>query len=222
MAGIPAYPRSGRNHQDRPVTPEVAGSNPVAPVKFLQISMFCCLSWRKRPSASFHPAYIPHGNSRREPLRPGNSRKVLAGPHGRRSSVHEVEPEPDTAGQRHDHWLRARNRAFVLWRSANRRLEQLRATRATLSPCTDRARRRPAIATPSGRNVYITRIESPREAMTSGEAPVHLLLSSSASCSGAASTATRDHAMIERRPRKVAMRIASLSRGRRVRPWPTT
>src|SRR5918999_5741229 len=31
--GIPAYPRSARNHQDRPVTPEVAGSSPVALAK---------------------------------------------------------------------------------------------------------------------------------------------------------------------------------------------
>ena len=30
--GIPAYPRSGRKRQDRPVTPEVAGSSPVASV----------------------------------------------------------------------------------------------------------------------------------------------------------------------------------------------
>ncbi len=32
-AGIPGYPRSGRKRHDRPVTPEVAGSSPVAPVK---------------------------------------------------------------------------------------------------------------------------------------------------------------------------------------------
>jgi hypothetical protein len=32
-AGIPAYPCSARKRQDRPVTPEVAGSSPVAPVK---------------------------------------------------------------------------------------------------------------------------------------------------------------------------------------------
>jgi hypothetical protein len=30
---IPAYPRRARGHHDRPVTPEVAGSSPVAPVK---------------------------------------------------------------------------------------------------------------------------------------------------------------------------------------------
>jgi hypothetical protein len=33
----------------RPVTPEVAGSSPVAPVEnILQISVFCCRSWRRR------------------------------------------------------------------------------------------------------------------------------------------------------------------------------
>src|SRR5687767_15401663 len=32
-AGIPAYSRPSRNNQDRPVTPEVAGSSPVAPVR---------------------------------------------------------------------------------------------------------------------------------------------------------------------------------------------
>jgi hypothetical protein len=37
MQEIPAHSRSARNHQDRPVTPEVAGSSPVAPVKSLQI-----------------------------------------------------------------------------------------------------------------------------------------------------------------------------------------
>ena len=39
--GIPAYPRSARKRHDRPVTPEVAGSSPVAPAKYLQIGMFC-------------------------------------------------------------------------------------------------------------------------------------------------------------------------------------
>jgi hypothetical protein len=32
FTGIPAYPRSTRKRHDRPVTPEVAGSSPVAPV----------------------------------------------------------------------------------------------------------------------------------------------------------------------------------------------
>ncbi len=41
MPGIPAYSRSARNHQDRPVTPEVAGSSPVAPVEnCLQVASF--------------------------------------------------------------------------------------------------------------------------------------------------------------------------------------
>jgi hypothetical protein len=53
--GIPAYPRSARKRHDRPVTPEVAGSSPVAPVEnTLQIGIFCCPSWRNRPPA-FRP-----------------------------------------------------------------------------------------------------------------------------------------------------------------------
>ena len=50
---IPAYPRSARKRHDRPVTPEVAGSSPVALVKFLQISIFFRRAERKRPPASF-------------------------------------------------------------------------------------------------------------------------------------------------------------------------
>jgi hypothetical protein len=39
--GIPAYPRPVRKRQDRPVTPEVAGSSPVGPVrKYLQIEHY--------------------------------------------------------------------------------------------------------------------------------------------------------------------------------------
>jgi hypothetical protein len=38
-AGSPAYSRSARNRQDRPVTPEVAGSSPVAPVQALHIDL---------------------------------------------------------------------------------------------------------------------------------------------------------------------------------------
>src|SRR5215207_11120686 len=59
---IPAYPRSARKRQDRPVTPEVAGSSPVASVNYLQISIFCCRDRRNRPPASSHPAEIPHPN----------------------------------------------------------------------------------------------------------------------------------------------------------------
>ena len=32
LSEIPVYPRSARKRHDRPVTPEVAGSSPVAPV----------------------------------------------------------------------------------------------------------------------------------------------------------------------------------------------
>jgi hypothetical protein len=40
---IPARLRRFGNRQDRPVTPEVAGSSPVAPVeKLLQIGVLCC------------------------------------------------------------------------------------------------------------------------------------------------------------------------------------
>jgi hypothetical protein len=57
---IPVYPRPARNYQDRPVTPEVAGSSPVAPVKSLQIGIFFCPLWRNRPPAfdrsRAHPA----------------------------------------------------------------------------------------------------------------------------------------------------------------------
>jgi hypothetical protein len=43
-----------------PVTPEVAGSSPVAPEEnILQISLFCCPIRRKRLPASFDPALIP-------------------------------------------------------------------------------------------------------------------------------------------------------------------
>src|ERR671919_591091 len=49
----------------RPVTPEVAGSSPVAPARnILQIRSFCCPSRRERPPASRRPpALIPHGRS---------------------------------------------------------------------------------------------------------------------------------------------------------------
>ena len=46
----------------RPVTPELAGSSPVAPVEnILQIKAFCCQSWRRRPPVSHRPpALILH------------------------------------------------------------------------------------------------------------------------------------------------------------------
>jgi hypothetical protein len=48
----------------RPVTPEVAGSSPVAPVTPLQIGVLCCLIRRGRPPASDDPAHI-NGTARR-------------------------------------------------------------------------------------------------------------------------------------------------------------
>ena len=39
LAGNPAYPCPARKRQGRSVTPEVAGSSPVAPVKYLQIGI---------------------------------------------------------------------------------------------------------------------------------------------------------------------------------------
>jgi hypothetical protein len=49
-AGISACLRSAPNRQDPPVTPEVAGSSPVAPAQnILQIGIFCCQDGRERP-----------------------------------------------------------------------------------------------------------------------------------------------------------------------------
>ena len=72
---IPAKSRSARKYQDRPVTPEVAGSSPVAPVKSLQIGIFCCRLRRKRPPASFQSRTHP---ARQSPLEPSPSRLIPA------------------------------------------------------------------------------------------------------------------------------------------------
>ena len=48
---IPAYPRSVRNRQDRPVTPEVAGSSPVAPVQKVLQTEIALLAWTTSPHA---------------------------------------------------------------------------------------------------------------------------------------------------------------------------
>jgi len=70
----------------RSVTPEVAGSSPVAPVKYLQIGIFS-RRLDRRPFA--HPAHIPHANrpgipaeSRSQPVIPA---RRTAGPPRRRS-----------------------------------------------------------------------------------------------------------------------------------------
>ena len=64
MAAIPAYPRSARKRHDRPVTPEVAGSSPVAPVfrSACKSAMFCCLHRQRfrlsSPSFAAPPASL--------------------------------------------------------------------------------------------------------------------------------------------------------------------
>jgi len=78
-------PLSGKLRDRRSVTPEVAGSSPVAPVKVLQMSIFCRRLWRKRPPASFIPRSSRAGNSRLDPPRAANPRTSDDRP-GRRSS----------------------------------------------------------------------------------------------------------------------------------------
>jgi hypothetical protein len=92
-AGIPAYPRSARMRQDRPVTPEVAGSSPVAPVEnILQIGCFCCQFRRRRQPASFGPPpLMPHAKSiasrRKKRLQRGIFCRGLRRETGHRSSL---------------------------------------------------------------------------------------------------------------------------------------
>jgi hypothetical protein len=69
----------------RPVTPEVAGSSPVAPVKSLQIGIFCRLSGRKRPPAFRIPRSSRTGSSPSAPLGAANPRTVDDRPHRRAS-----------------------------------------------------------------------------------------------------------------------------------------
>jgi hypothetical protein len=64
VPGIPAYPRSASKRQDRPVTPEVAGSSPVAPVK-VPANRHLLTPRDRRLFA--HPAQIPHANRPRIP-----------------------------------------------------------------------------------------------------------------------------------------------------------
>jgi hypothetical protein len=44
-AGIPADPRQDRKRQDRPVTPEVAGSSPVAPAQCMPCKRASCVAF---------------------------------------------------------------------------------------------------------------------------------------------------------------------------------
>jgi len=59
----------------RSVTPEVAGSSPVAPVKYLQIGIFS-RRLDRRPFA--HPAQIPHAS---RAVNPRTTPGVAADPH---------------------------------------------------------------------------------------------------------------------------------------------
>ena len=63
---IPAYSRSARKHHDRPITPEVAGSSPVAPAKS-PANRHISSQLDRRPFA--HPAQIPHAHRPRIPAR---------------------------------------------------------------------------------------------------------------------------------------------------------
>src|SRR5439155_19116268 len=75
---IPAYPRSARKRHDRPVTPEVAGSSPVAPVKDLRVGLFSCPCRRKRTPVFCDPVLILPGCSRRKPCVAAKARSASA------------------------------------------------------------------------------------------------------------------------------------------------
>jgi hypothetical protein len=69
LPGIPAYPRSARKRHDRSVTPEVARSSLVAPVKVLQISMLCCRIRHQIGAdyTDFFPRRAKHAKTGRNP-----------------------------------------------------------------------------------------------------------------------------------------------------------
>jgi hypothetical protein len=73
FTGIPAYPRSTRKRHDRPVTPEVAGSSPVAPVQTCKIGSFVAQAGANDRRSAFIPRTSRTGipaESRAEPLIP--------------------------------------------------------------------------------------------------------------------------------------------------------
>src|SRR6266516_7228249 len=78
-AEIPAYSRSGRKRHDRPVTLEVAGSSPAAPVQSHQMpcksASFVAIIGANDRRPLRHPAHIPDGDPRREPAVAGNTRQ---------------------------------------------------------------------------------------------------------------------------------------------------
>jgi hypothetical protein len=69
----------------RPVTPEVAGSSPVAPVKSLQIGLLCWRRRHERAPVSRHPALIPPVIAGRRGSSPLNPARRDAGRCNRRS-----------------------------------------------------------------------------------------------------------------------------------------
>jgi len=92
---IPAYSRSAPRQQDRPVTPEVAGSSPVAPVNSLQIS-YLLLPRQAQTTAGFftsrrHPAPEIAGQTRLEQRIPaGRTTGHTAGRPPRAISMHRA------------------------------------------------------------------------------------------------------------------------------------
>jgi hypothetical protein len=123
IAGIPAYPWSARNCHDRPVTPEVAGSSPVAPVSksgCKPVLLVACFG-----AAGDRATHTPHstpGGSRRQPATAGTScsRSRLVGA-GRCAPAEKPEVMTSQAALRRDWdrdqpgalltptWLRAAN-----------------------------------------------------------------------------------------------------------------
>jgi hypothetical protein len=90
LATNPRLARASPGKPSRAVTPEVAGSSPVAPVLRLQrpANMHVLLSAKARTTAGFpfHPAHIAHGNPRSKPGIAANSRNSAYRSSGRRSS----------------------------------------------------------------------------------------------------------------------------------------
>ena len=75
---IPAYCRSGRKRHDRPVTPEVAGSSPVAPVKTCKSASFVVrigVNDNRLHSSRADPAREATGDCRETADGGGNRRK---------------------------------------------------------------------------------------------------------------------------------------------------
>ena len=66
---IPAYPGPGRKHHDRPVTPEVAGLSPVAPVQKSCKSTYCVASLDTAATRGPHRRVLEAVPGRRKAIR---------------------------------------------------------------------------------------------------------------------------------------------------------